>query len=126
MLLVDLKNCPTDSRSQGVKSICVSKQVEVGEFKQMLKKLMHLPEPATVKICQNNAAVNETLDEQARVADIGLRHLDRLTLQAPVLRAGMKFTRNKTKKVKYNETTADDDAYQRSGDEAIDEPPPRT
>ena len=36
------------------------------------------------------------------------------------------ITRNKTKKVKYNETTADDDAYQRSGDEAIDEPPPRT
>ena len=90
----------------------------------MLKELMHLPEPSTVKIYQNNAG-NDTLDEQASVADIGLRHLDRLTLQAPVLCAGMNFARSKNRKVKYNETT-DDDAYQRSGDEAIDEKPPRT
>ena len=90
MLLVDMKNCPTDSRSQGIKSICVNKQAEVSEFKQMLKELMHLPEPSIVKIYQNNAG-NDTLDEQASVADIGLRHLDRLTLQAPVLCAGMKF-----------------------------------
>ena len=121
MLLVDLKNCPTNSRSQGVKSIYVNKRAEVGQFKQMLKELMHLPEPATVKFCQNSAG-EDTLDEQASVADIGLRHLDRLTLQAPVLCAGMKFSGVKSRKMKYNET-ADDDAYQRSGDEAFDEPP---
>ena len=120
MLLVDLKNCPTSSRSHGVKSICVNKQAEIGQFKKMLKELMHLPEPATVKICQNNAG-KDILDEQASVADIGLRHLDKLTLQAPVLCAGMKFSGVKSRKMKYNET-ADDDAYQRSGDEAIDSP----
>ena len=84
---------------------------------------MHLPEPATVKICQKNAG-NDTSDGQASVADIGLRHLDRLTLQAPVLCAGMKFARQKNKKMKYNETADADDGYTRSGDEAINEPSP--
>ena len=50
MLLVDLKLFPSMNGQKRIKSICIKKDTEIGVFKQMLKKLIDLPESAEIKI----------------------------------------------------------------------------
>ena len=88
MLVVDSMNCPGNNGRKLTHTIRVQKQSEIRQLTQSVKKMLGLPERAIVSVCRTGSTGLQ-VDESASVSELGVKHLDRLTLQAPLLCGGM-------------------------------------
>ena len=88
MLVVDSMNCPGNNGRKLTHTIRVQRQSEIRQLTQSVKKMLGLPERAIVSVYRAGSA-GLKVDDRASVSELGMKHLDKLTLQAPLLCGGM-------------------------------------